>query len=362
MSTRTAERFAQLVDLDVPSPYLDGGDARMRPAVVLTAALRSAAHTASPAPLSAEARLAMRQRLVAAASVPAVASRAGSTASLLSPAVASRAKQARHGLRRRMSAVVGSAVIVTSFAGVGVAAAHSLPGSPFYDIKRATEHVQLWLASGPTAKGERHLEFARTRLAEARALGGSSRYAAATLRAMNEQTRSGSSDLLAAYRSTGATEPLAQLVSFTRTQYASLERYGETVPVRLQAQTFYSMTLLVGVAQDVRSLSGTTCLTCILTGANPHSTPTPGSRGSTSPAPSVSTPQSGPSGTAHTPGGVVPTGILPSRLPTQIPTQIPTKLPSLPPLLPGHKGDQSKPLPKLSPLPGISAIKGLLGR
>jgi hypothetical protein len=360
MGTQAAERFAQLIDLDVPPLFLDGGDASMRPAVVLTAALRSAAHSASPAPLSADARLAMRQRLVAAASAPA-------EASLLSPGRVTssvqrgqeRAKQATHRLRRRLTAVVGSAVVVTSFAGVGVAAAHSLPGSPFYDIKRATEHVQLWLASGPAAKGERHLEFARTRLAEARALGGSSRYAASTLTAMNKETRAGSTDLLAAYRSSGSNEPLADLVSFTRSQYASLERFGETAPVKVQAQTFYSMTLLVGVAQDVRSISGTTCLTCILTGSKPHEKPTPASSASPSAVPGSTTPGSAGS---HTPGRVLPTGILPSKLPTSIPTTIPTKLPSLPSLLPSHNGHRTKAQPKLSPLPVISAIKGLLAR
>jgi len=115
------------------------------------------------------------------------------------------------------------------------------------------------------------------------------------------------------------------------------------------------------VAQDVRSISGNSCLTCILTGANPHTTPTPGSSGSATPSPNSSTPGSGPSSTGHSPGSVLPTGILPSHLPTQIPTKIPTKLPTLPPLLPSHNSHKSKSLPKLSPLPVISAIKGLLG-
>jgi hypothetical protein len=244
--------------------------------------------------------------------------------------------------------------MVTSVAGVGVAAARSLPGSPFYDLKRATEDVQLWLSTGPAAKGERHLEFARTRLAEARALGGSSRYVSSALRSMNEQTRAGTSDLIAAYRSSGDREPLADLVVFTREQYASLERFGETIPVQLQAQTFYSMTLLVGVAQDVRSISGTQCLTCLLTGAHPHSTPAPGSKHSPNPAPSGSTPGSAPAPSKSSqPGHGVPTGIVP----THLPSGVPTKLPTLPALLPRHNGQKAKAVPTVSPLPVLSTLK-----
>lgn len=363
-SRRAAERFAQLIDLDGTPAVLGGGDSTMRPAVALAAALRSAGHTASPAPLSAEARLAMRERLVAAVNGPA-------EASLLSPGIAARvsqraergqerAKAVSHGVRRRITAVVGSVVVMTSFAGVGVAAARSLPGNPFYDIKRATENVQLWLASGQAAKGERHLEFARTRLAEARALGGNSRYASATLSAMNAQTRAGSSDLLAAYRSSGDTQPLADLVVFTRQQYASLEKFGETVPPTLQAQTFYSMTLLVGVAQDVRSVSGTSCLTCLVTGGGPG-LPTPGSSGSPSTSPSASTPGSSPSATSSThptPSSLLPTGVIPTQLPTQVPTKLPTTLPTLPPLT--HHNGHKAPIPTLSPVPLLSSLAQLL--
>ncbi|MGN6473113.1 MAG: DUF5667 domain-containing protein [Mycobacteriales bacterium] len=358
-SRRAAERFAELIELDA-TPALAGSDGAMHPAVSLAAALRAAGRTASPAPRSADARLAMRERLVAAANAPA-------EASLLTPGVAARvgetaqqrAKAVGHGVRRRVTALVGSVVVMTSFAGVGVAAARSLPGDPFYGVKRATENVQLWLASGQAAKGERHLEFARTRLAEARSLGGDSRYASSTLSAMNQETREGSSDLLAAYRSSGDTEPLADLVTFTREQYASLERYGETVPTTLQAQTFYSMTLLVGLAQDVRSLSGNPCLSCLVNGTVPGSTPTPGSNGSPSTSPSASTSPSSTGSTHPQPSSILPTGIIPTKIPTQLPTKLPTKLPSLPPL--GHNGHKGQPAPTLTPLPLLSSLTQLLG-
>jgi hypothetical protein len=248
---------------------------------------------------------------------------------------------------------------VTSVAGVGVAAARSLPGNPFYDVKRATENVQLWLASGPAAKGERHLEFARTRLAEARALGAESTRVASTLTAMNRETRMGSSDLLAAFRATGNTEPLADLVAFTRAQYAALSRFGTTIPPQLQAQTVYSMTLLVGVAQDVRSVSGNPCLSCLLTGSQPSPAPTPLS--TTAPAP---TPRATSVGSSSSPAGSTPsaprTGLPTPAAPSKLPTSIPSKLPNLP-LVPSHNGHRAQPVPTISPLPLLRGLKGIFG-
>lgn len=353
LTSRNAERFARLIDLDAPPAFLDGGEAPMRPAVTLTAALRSAGHTATPRPLSADARLAMRQRLVAAANLQA--------AELPTPGITARAKSAGHRVTRRTSALVGSVAIITSFSGVGVAAAHSLPGSPFYDLKRATEKVQLWLASGAAAKGERHLDFARERLDEAQALGADSPYVASSLRAMNQETREATTDLINAYKSSGENEPLATLVTFTREQYAELLQFGNVVGDRLEAQTFYSLTLLTGVAQEVQSISGTTCLKCIVTGEDPHTTPAPGGNGSTSPSPNPtsSSPAASPStSTSASHPGSKPPNLIPTGI---IPTEIPTKLPTLPPLLTGKNGkNHSGVFPTLSPLPLISTLTKLL--
>jgi hypothetical protein len=312
----------------------------------------------------------MRERLVAAASAPVESSPNSPSVSSRVTGAASRTKDTGRRIGRRTSALIGSVVIVTSVSGVGVAAARSLPGSPFYDLKQATESVQLWLASGPHAKGERHLAFARTRLAEARALGPDSSHLASTLRSMNAETRQGSSDLIAAYRSSGETDPLGDLVTFTRQQFADLARFGDSAGDQVRAQTVYSMTLLAGVAQQVESVAGTTCLTCLVNGTKPHTTPAPGN-GRTSPTPtpttSGSTPASTPPPTSSAsarpdpkPTDLLPTGLLPSGL---LPTKLPTKLPTLPPLLQRHDGKAGKSgiLPTLSPIPLISTLTQLLG-
>ncbi|HVT20364.1 MAG TPA: DUF5667 domain-containing protein [Mycobacteriales bacterium] len=349
-SHRASERFARLIDLDAPVLQVSTDESPMRHEVALGAALRSAARIAAPAPLSAEARHTMRQQLVAAANLQAASAPPGG-------GITSRARATSRRVSRRASALVGSVAVVTSISGVGVAAAHSLPGSPFYDLKRATEAVQLWLASGPAAKGERHLDFARARLDEAQALGPDSRYTASTLRAMNQETREGSTDLINAYRSSGENDPLADLVAFTREQYAELARFGEAAGDQLRAQTTYSLTLLTGVAQQVESVSGTTCLKCIVSGQQPKASPTP--RKSTSPSPSPTAtrsttpsspaPSASPSKAATHRPGLLPTGILPTELPT------------LPPLLNHKTGKKSGGLlPTLSPLPLLSTLTNLL--
>jgi hypothetical protein len=333
------DRFAKLVDLDSHPVLLDGGDPRMRPAVALTAALRYAATTSAPTPLSDSARLAMRKRLVATASV---APSADAT-----PGITAR-------ISRRMTTLVGSVVILTSVAGVGVATARALPGSPFYDLKRATETVQLWATSGEAAKGQRHLEFARTRMAEAAKLPANSPYLASTLKAMDEQTKQANSDLIEAYRQSGSAQPLAELVSFARTQYTDLAQLGASLPAKLHQEAAYSATLLTGLSQEVRSVT-VSCKVLCLTGGTKPSAPGPVL------APSV-TPSAHPSGTKPTSHPTTSPSHRPSTSPSTSPSAptnlIPTNLlPTLPPLL--NNGGQ--PLPKLSPLPLLSSLAQLLG-
>lgn len=366
-SRRSAERFARLVDLELPPAFLDGGDPAMRPAIVLTAALRSAGRAAGPAPLSQTARLSMRRNLVAAAAaggvtVPiAIPARTAGVATVATAASREwqRARLAGRRFSRRIAAVVGSVVIVTSVAGVGVAAARSLPGDPFYGLKRATEAVQLWAASGPVDKGELHLEFARTRLAEADALGAASSHLSSTLRDMNAETRAGSSDLISAYRQTGATQPLTDIVSFVATQFPAVMRLGTTLPATLRPQATYSLQLLAGVADAVRSVSGRTCLACLLPGGSPtprvigrSPTPAPGASGSVTPS----------SGATSTPSGVLPTGVVPTQLPTKVPTSLPTQLPTSVPTLAGlphhHNGTSA---PTHAPNPLLSSLRRLIG-
>jgi len=62
-----------------------------------------------------------------------------------------------------------SLVFVMSGLGMSRVAAFSLPDSPLYPIKLATEHVQLVLAPSPGERARLHIAFAERRVAETRA-------------------------------------------------------------------------------------------------------------------------------------------------------------------------------------------------
>jgi len=339
---RRAEQFAELLEHNDRTD-----DPTLAPLVALSSALQSTAQIDGPAP---EFRTALRQRLVAVASVQGV----GETAS-----VGSRVRERAGAWRvqRRIAIVAGSAAAVTAVAGVGIGASRSLPGDAFYGLKRTTESVQLAMAQGDEAKGKRHLEFARTRLSEVRALAaqgdalpalvpgqpgaaslpqsGSGRIAD-TLRAMDDETRAGATDLFLAYQHSGSTEPLTALHAFTVKQYDDLMALLPALPADVQAPAKRSLALLRIVATDTVTLaphragsSGS--------GTQPTSRPThkrPSSGSSSTPTPTPSTVSSSPAGSTGTKQQTTAPTSVPTipPLPTvgPLPTDLPTTLPPLP--------------------------------
>jgi hypothetical protein len=318
-----------------------------------------------------EFRSALRQRLVAVATVQASGP---AVAGALPARPPSRVAGRRTGseasrtprIRRGVMALAGVVALATSVTGVALAAGRSLPGNPLYDLKQATESVQLWTAHGQAAKGHRHLEFAATRLSEARALPPTSSHLPSTLNAMDAQTRDGASDLIAAAGASHSTTPLLELRAFTHTQYAGLKALMATSTPALRAREVSSANLLASIDQQAALLvagSGS---------GSGSSGLLPGLPGSTLPGPGTtpgSAPESTPgSGAGHgspapTSGGTVPTPIptklpstLPTTLPSIVPSRLPTKLPSsLPSLLPSIL-PTAIPKVTLPPLPVISTI------
>ena len=59
----------------------------------------------------------------------------------------------------------------SAVSGMSAASGDAIPGDALYGVKRSTEQAQLALAGSDVSRGQLHLEFARTRLAEAGALG-----------------------------------------------------------------------------------------------------------------------------------------------------------------------------------------------
>ncbi|HEX3822975.1 MAG TPA: DUF5667 domain-containing protein [Mycobacteriales bacterium] len=370
-NNRAQAQFARL--LESASPAV-AGDASIASMMLVASALRTAGDHAAPAAPDPAFRAALRQRLVAVAAVQAVepAITLGRGRNGARTAVAYRAQ-------RRVAALAGSVAIVTSLVGVGVAASRSLPGDPFYGVKRATEGVQLWTASGNLGKGRRHLEFARTRLAEAQALPPTSSHLASTLAAMNSQTTDGTHDLIAAYMSSKSLVPLADLEIFSREQIAGLQRLAPTLPVALRSTDTQSIQLLTGVVNTVEKVSNHACVLCVVSPGGSvlpplrHSTsPSPGqhtvgpvtkptplpnnSRLNGSPPNPVTVPTSGATNHSHPslPSGL-PT-ILPTKLPTILPTVLPLPTSLLPTVLPTSVHHHKHPLPTLPPLPIVSSL------
>jgi hypothetical protein len=355
-SARRADEFSRLLESGARTD-----DPVTAPLLAVASAIRAVPTVDGPRP---EFRAALRQRLVAVATVQGVA--AAET-----PLQRARSAGSTWKVQRRLTALAAGAAVVTGITGVGLGASRSLPGQPFYGVKRATEHAQLATTVGTEARGKRHLEFARTRLAEVHSLSGSSsalgsfngahllaapadssehaRLIVATLRAMDVETRAGANDLFAAFRDSGSAEPLRALNRFSQRQYGDLRALLTQLPANAQESARSSLALLTVIAGDtVRSATPATGTT------PPTGTPTTGP--STSPRPTSSSGRptpfgsqpAGPSGAPSAPGKT-------TTPPVQVPSKVPVpNLATIPPL------PTDSPLPTSLPsLPGD--VTGLLG-
>ena len=348
---RRAEIFADVLEHGTRTD-----DPAIAPFAALAGALQAVPAVPGPRP---EFRAALRQRLVAVATVQGVGAAAPATTGRL------REASSTWKFQRRMSVLAGGAAAVTAIAGVGVGASRSLPGDPFYGVKRATEDVQLATTFGTEAKGKRHLEFARTRLREVEALAGKSvslgpvlphgatalgpmsdstkaSIIESTLRDMDAETRAGANDLYSAFRTSGSLAPLRTLDTFTKQQFASLHAVLPALPpvALLRAEESLALLHLVG-SQTVRLAQ-----TYTPAGANgspiPSTAPTPkpGHHGSGPSAPPSQEPGGGStapsgSGSSSRPASPAPPRIgvptippIPTDLP--VPTELPTGVPTLP--------------------------------
>jgi hypothetical protein len=354
LTSRRADEFDRLIS---SGEHTD--DPTDAPLLAVTAALRHVAVVPTPRP---EFRAQLRQRLVAVAAVQVPETEA-------SPVIKMREATRTWRVQRRMMAAAAGAAVVTAVAGVGVGASRSLPGQPFYGVKKAAEGAQLATTFGTEARGKRHLEFARTRLAEVEALAagrstamgaqrvlatrfvadsGSSSLILSTLRSMDAETRDGANDLFATFGATGSAEPLRALAKFTTNQYDELHTLLPELPASVQDRAETSLALLQLVHSDTASLAGSA------TSPN-QSQPTPGS--SNTPAPGSSATATPSSSTqSSTPTTAPPPVTLPTQKssPVGIPTIGPASVPQPTEPLPST-------LPSTLPSVDISSLPGLLG-
>jgi Domain of unknown function (DUF5667) len=76
--------------------------------------------------------------------------------------------RSRLGGRARLAMLAGVATGAIALSGVSLASVDAVPGDPLYSVKRSGEQAKLVFASSDANRGQLHLDFARTRLVEAR--------------------------------------------------------------------------------------------------------------------------------------------------------------------------------------------------
>jgi hypothetical protein len=339
----------------------------------------------------AEFRAALRTRLVAVASVRSadVAAPVPAKNRTLESAVSwTQTRRAQRGI----GLAAGAMASVVAVAGIAVAGSQSLPGDPFYGVKRGGEALELRTAGGDVAKGSKHLEFAAERLKEVRelslgrdaafsgsldqpvastAFGGSvSKRVRGALTDMDRETRTGSDLLTSAYRDSNSDAPLEILSRFAGRQTRDLTALLPDLPAGARPQAESSLALVSRVAVESSQLLAVGVCTgqCAPAQAAPSLPPTTGPM--PQPAPNASTeapcgcqPAPAPARTSDptpaptpdpTPEPTTAPSPSPSRptpspspssplpVPTEVPSEVPTAVPSLP-----------VPVPTLTPLPAV---------
>ncbi|HET8660489.1 MAG TPA: DUF5667 domain-containing protein [Micromonosporaceae bacterium] len=94
-------------------------------------------------------------------------------------------------LRGRETVIVGVAAGMLALSGMSAASGDAIPGDPLYPVKRSTERAQLALTSSDISRGQLYLEFAKTRMSEARAVRDDPALLARVLADTDAQTRQG---------------------------------------------------------------------------------------------------------------------------------------------------------------------------
>jgi hypothetical protein len=309
----------------------------------------------------AEFRSALRTRLVAVASVQPHTSHAAEPAKnrALESAVSwSQTRRAQRGL----GLAAGAMASVVAVTGVAVAGSQSLPGDPFYGVKRGGEALELRTTHGDVAKGSKHLEFAAERLREVRALslgrdaafsgapgrpiaagalgGSASSRVRGALADMDRDTRIGSELLTSAYRASNNDAPLEILSRFAGRQTQDLQTLLPDLPPAARSRGQASLALVSRVAVEAGQLLAVGVCTgqCSPAQAAPSLPPATGP-----------VPQPAPSATTNAPCGCQPAPKPqrtsdPQPSPTPSPTPQPTTAPSPTPSSPS-------PTPTSSPLP-----------
>ncbi|MCW2715903.1 MAG: hypothetical protein JWN88_2950, partial [Frankiales bacterium] len=320
---RSAERFAGLLDRRSRPPAQEtppqpGPSEPLADLVRLTERLAQAGRADEPAAVPSPGfRVALRTRLLAVAAVQGTGSPEPVSAAPGTPAGATSWRTSRRG-QRTLGVVAGSLASVIAVSGVAAAGAQSLPGDPFYGVKRTVETLQLAAARGDLAKGQRHLQLAGNRLDEVQELFDERGVAVEELvdgrlsrgfDDLDREVREGSELLTSAFRRAqgkGRTAeeqaPLRALSGFSAATGAGLQLLVDELPPTGRARAVASLALVTSVGAEAQELlrlgtCGPSCQAAATTtgeqpagpcncptGSDPEATPLDGAPGGTAPA------------------------------------------------------------------------------
>jgi Domain of unknown function (DUF5667) len=272
---RRAERFAELLDQKAPAgadsdrlhPHASGGGQvpgpgprhRLRSrsdadlAALVTLSERAAAVRLKPsADPDPRFRADLRAMLVATVEREGIGEEPAERASrrlLVSP-----------GSRARAAIVGGVVVGVLALSGIAAASGDAMPGDALYGVKRSTERAELAFAGSDAGRGQLYLEFARTRLGEAKSVSDNAGDFQRALADMDSDTRQGVKLLTGAAVQRKDPDTLDPVDTFVRAQQSDIGDLLDKVGGDSRARLLSSLDLLERVATRAQQLRQT--LTC----------------------------------------------------------------------------------------------------
>lgn len=266
-----AEALEQMGSGPAPSRGETRGDGQGDESIAAglrTAAMLRDEGAAGPTP-SADFRTALRGRLLEEASaLPAAATAVPPPRGAhRRPAPVPRPRAVRW---RRRCAVAGTALVFTAggLGGIAVASSDALPGDMTYGVKRAVEDIQVSMAGSDRERGERYLQQARTRLAEAErlldregegAIGkGTIGHLRSVLDDAREETAQGRALLTESYQQSNQTKvgPMRDLANFARSGTERMERITDRLPGEVATERDMVWELLYDIRKQVSPIPG----------------------------------------------------------------------------------------------------------
>jgi hypothetical protein len=267
LDRRSAERFAELLD------QTSGGRRHHTrgPADEELAELVAIGHSLSAARSGAqvdpEFRVGLRAMLVATAErdgIGVTASRAetepgGGHAAVREPRRGLLGRAGGRRIRARGAIVIGVAAGAMAVSGISAASENAAPGDALYGVKRSTERAQLAMAGSDVTRGQLSLDFARTRLAEAGALAGTSDFTG-VLNDMDADTRQGVKLLTESAVARTDAAPLNRVDAFVAAQKQTFAPMLDGLSPAKRERADESLGLLQDVEQRVDGLrAGLAC-------------------------------------------------------------------------------------------------------